>query len=97
MIQDNLDRLIALIAIMAVLVGVWSFGFVWLTHMRDKKVITPIAEEAITKYDALPPGLAVAHAWSEAGNNPHHHMLMQDDVRAQMPLLARALDRLVEE
>lgn len=50
----------------------------------------------ITVYDGLPPEVAVAKAWSEYGSRPKHHKEMQDELRKSMPLLARALDRLVD-
>jgi hypothetical protein len=57
---------------------------------------TPVSEEGLKTYDELPADIAVALAWSDPGNNPTWHFRMQQIVRAQMPVLARALDRMVE-
>jgi len=57
---------------------------------------TPFKPEGLTKYDHLPPEEALAKAWNDPGVNPAWHHRMQQIVRSQMPVLARALDRLVE-
>lgn len=57
---------------------------------------TPVTGAGLAQYDDFPPGYAVMMAWSEAGDNPRWHSRMQAEVRAQMPVLARALDRMVE-
>ena len=49
----------------------------------------------IEMYDKLPPDQAVARAWSDPGRSPQTHREAQDNLRKSMPLLARALDRLV--
>ncbi len=72
---------------------------VWIDKRNKQKVEmarTPVSEEGLKTYDDLPVEEAVALAWSEAGNNPTWHFRMQQIVRAQMPVLARALDRMVE-
>lgn len=53
-------------------------------------------EQGLKQYDDFAPGEAVYLAWSEAGDFPRWHGQMQDEVRKNMPVLARALDRLVE-
>lgn len=58
---------------------------------------TPVTEEGLQTFDHLPANEAVLAAWLYAGNNPTWHHRMQQIVRAQMPVLARALDRLIEE
>lgn len=50
----------------------------------------------ITMYDGLPPEEAVVRSWADYGSNPRHHIEQQDKLRKSMPLLARALDRLVD-
>ena len=57
---------------------------------------TPTTARGRTALDSLPPEEALARAWSEPGNNPRWHRLCQQVVRDCMPVLARALDRLVE-
>jgi hypothetical protein len=57
---------------------------------------TPVTEEGLLQYDNLPPGGAILLAWTESGGNPRWHRKMQDQVREQMPVLARALDRFVD-
>ena len=49
----------------------------------------------IEMYDKLPPDLAVVRAWNDPGRSPMAHREAQDNLRKSMPLLARALDRLV--
>lgn len=61
-----------------------------------ESTITPVTEVGLTQYDDYAPGEAVILAWSEAGDFPHWHRHMQDEVRSNMPVLARALDRMVE-
>lgn len=63
---------------------------------RVEMARTPVSEEGLKAYDELSADEAVALAWSEAGVNPTWHFRMQQIVRAQMPVLARALDRMVE-
>lgn len=58
---------------------------------------TPVTEEGLKQFDTLPASEAVLAAWVYAGNTPTWHHRMQQIVRTQMPVLARALDRLVEE
>lgn len=58
---------------------------------------TPITEAGLRKYDHLPPLEAALLAWSEPGSEERRHRLMQNKVRNQMPLLARALDRATYE
>lgn len=48
-------------------------------------------------YDHLPPELAVVYAWTKPGPSPRWHELGQRDVLIAMPLLARAVERLVEQ
>lgn len=50
----------------------------------------------IRMYDRLSPEEAVYKAWSVAGKSPATHRAAQDRLRREMPLLARALDRLVD-
>ena len=50
----------------------------------------------IEMYDMLPPDQAVARAWNDPGRSPMTHREAQDNLRKSMPLLARALDRLVD-
>lgn len=50
----------------------------------------------ILMYDRLSPQEAVIQAWSDAGRSPAAHQAAQNRLRKDMPLLARALDRLVD-
>lgn len=47
-------------------------------------------------YDSLPPEDAVRKAWVYPGISPKTHKEAQERLRKDMPLLARALDRLVD-
>lgn len=58
---------------------------------------TPVTKEGLHMYDHLPPLVAVVSAWVNPGANPGWHYTMQDEVRKSMPVLARALDRLVKQ
>lgn len=57
---------------------------------------TPTTGRGLSRFDGLEPEEALALAWSEPGRNKAWHRLTQQVVRDCMPLLARALDRLVE-
>ena len=57
---------------------------------------TPITVEAMRASDCLPAIEAVVKAWSEPGRVPTWHYNAKDRVRSEMPLLARALDRLLD-
>ena len=48
------------------------------------------------KYDHLPPLDAVVAAWSNPGRVPAYHAYMQVRLEREWPLLAHALDRLVQ-
>lgn len=65
--------------------------------MPWKPTETPVTEKGLKKYDHLPPAEAVMNAWYNPGDNRRHHFLMRAKVRRQMPLLARALDRMKNE
>jgi hypothetical protein len=58
---------------------------------------TPVTEDGLAIYDHLPAEDAVQAAWMYEGNHPAWHHRMKQIVRAQMPVLARALDRLEKE
>ena len=91
------DQLIALVAIFGFILSIYIAGEIFLLCRKRKEVPpTPVTKEGLAKFDDLSPGEAVLMAWSEPGDNPHYHRMIQDDVRAQMPVLARALDRMVE-
>lgn len=98
MTQETADRIIALIAIIGAIACMAACLSIILNSTRSKETVvgTPVTEEGLTQFDNLSPGEAVMMAWSEPGDNPHYHRMMQDDVRAQMPVLGRALDRMVE-
>ena len=58
---------------------------------------TPVTKEGLAQFDSLPAIMAVAKAWSDSGEYPVWHYRMQQIVRKTMPVLGRALDRLIEE
>ncbi len=47
--------------------------------------------------DGMPPAEAVVMAWTYPGRRPDWHAMCKAELRASMPLLARALDRLAAE
>lgn len=51
----------------------------------------------VQKFDGMPAEAAVLRSWMDPGRNPEYHRAMQAVVRDTMPLLGRALDRMVEE
>ena len=57
---------------------------------------TPYTRSGIKKYDNDPAVQAVINAWTIPGHNSYWHEKMKRNVREQMPVLARALDRLAE-
>lgn len=92
---DNELKILAFIALGLFILFILIAGSLILRSRKQQEMVkTPITEEGLAQYDDLPAGEAVLLAWTEAGNNPRWHMLRQDDVRAEMPVLARALDRL---
>jgi len=58
---------------------------------------TPTTARSHTKWDDLPPEDALVRAWTEPGRNLRWHRMCIQVVRDCMPVLARALDRLVDE
>jgi hypothetical protein len=58
---------------------------------------TPTTPTGMTRYDHMPPAEAVVLAWTKPGPRPDWHEKMCERVRLEMPLLARALDRLARE
>lgn len=101
MTLQTTEQITAFVCIWLFLGVVFVLTSMWLGKRADKrrretwKMLN--AFDDLTIYDHLPPGIAVAYAWSETRNMPHFHEMMREEVRAQMPLLARSLDRLVEE
>lgn len=95
MTQESADKLIALLCILG---AVFIFAtLVIVSRSKYRRPQEPIDVDDIEKYDHLPPGIAVAYAWEESDVGSHLHEMRKDEVRAQMPLLARSLDRLVED
>lgn len=90
-------RIWSYIAIGLGLLFIFLVGEMILRRRKQRAIKpTPVTEEGLAQYDDFAPGEAVYLAWSEPGDNPRWHNKMQDEVRSQMPVLARALDRLVE-
>lgn len=58
---------------------------------------TPTTPGGLRQFDALPAAEAVVAAWMRPGRSPRYHKAAQADMRAAMPVLARALDRLARE
>lgn len=81
---------------MLVVMAVWAFyGGVF--RKRKLKKTPPVVEPDIIQFDDLPSGVAVMMAWSEPGIEPEYHEFIKSQVRNSMPVLGRALDRMVEE
>jgi hypothetical protein len=62
--------------------------------LEENPMATPTTARGVAQYDGLPADLAVAAAWSRPGNAPEWHERAQQLVRAHMPVLGRALDRI---
>lgn len=58
---------------------------------------TPVTPKGLQQFDNHDAVTAVIEAWTIQGNNPAWHQEMQKQVAVRMPVLARALDRLVKE
>lgn len=56
---------------------------------------TPVTLRGLQQFDHLPAAEAVVLAWTVPGPAPHRDMKIL--VEEQMPVLARAIERLVEE
>lgn len=56
-----------------------------------------IMPNGIRKYDHLPPVEAIVQAWTIKGPQPLYHVRAKGVVAQTMPLLARAIERLVKE
>lgn len=57
---------------------------------------TPVTRKGLKQFDWMTPEQAVLNAWTQVGGHPEYHRKMEQQVREAMPLLARALDRLVK-
>lgn len=55
---------------------------------------TPTSERGLRAYDHLTPTEAIYLAWNTEGPQKFWHAQMRAEVRRNMPLLARALDRM---
>lgn len=89
----------ALFGLILLLMIVWAVAIIVRSRKAQKNMAieqTPVTEEGLAQFDDLPAALAVALCWSEPGDNPRWHRKMQEEVRDRMPVLARALDRLIE-
>lgn len=57
----------------------------------------PPTREGLEIFDHLPADEAIVMAWNVPGAAPRYHRDMKILVREQMPVLARAIERLTEE
>ena len=57
---------------------------------------TPVTRKGLKQFDWMTPEQAALNAWTQVGGNPYWHDKMRTQVRDAMPLLARALDRMVK-
>lgn len=58
---------------------------------------TPVTDRGLRKLDGLSAVDAVVTAWADPGLHWRWHHMTRRVVRASMPLVARALDRMAEE
>lgn len=93
--MDVVGSFFAFVAIGLSLLFIYLIGEAILRRRKQKDLEpTPEPEVDITEYDELPPGVAVTLAWFETGEDPIKHYKQQDAIRAHMPVLGRALDRM---
>jgi hypothetical protein len=59
-------------------------------------VKTPVTPAGLRKYDQLTAADAARRAWSQPGSNPGWDADVRETIRALHPLLARALDRMMD-
>lgn len=57
----------------------------------------PVTRKGLRQYDNMPAIEAVAKAWNVPGRHPRAHEQAKREVKDAMPLLYRALERLIEE
>lgn len=57
---------------------------------------TPFTRSGLTRYDDVPDIEAIFLAWTRTGQDPVWHDRCRQEVRDNMPLLGRALDRYCE-
>lgn len=60
-------------------------------------VKTPVTDKGLHQFDHLPAAEAVVAAWTTSGTYPSWHKAAKRQVRAAMPVLVRALERLERE
>lgn len=58
--------------------------------------VTPHTATGLRQYDHLSPDEALAAAWANAGPNPEWHLAAQTQLRDTMPVVHRAILRIVE-
>lgn len=96
MSPDSIDKCIAL-AFIGLAMFIVYITVEHLLRRRKRKAIERCIGDELTVYDDIPSGAAVLMAWTEPGDSPRWHRAMQEEVRKTMPLLGRALDRMVKE
>lgn len=94
--SDNEIKILGFLAICLGMLLVFVVGNLVLRGRKQNEEKTPVTEEGLRQFDDLSPGYAVMLAWTDPGANPRWHDKARDEVRSQMPLLARALDRMVD-
>lgn len=62
-----------------------------------KAKVREVVEPNLIEFDDLPSGVAVVLAWSDPDVEMEYHQFLKRQVRNSMPVLGRALDRMVEE
>jgi len=90
-------ELVALIVLFAIVCAVQFFAGRFYERNKDKSDLpAPVTNEELTQFDELPAGIAVSMAWAEPEDQVAEHRQAQKAVRAQMPILGRSLDRMIE-
>jgi hypothetical protein len=89
-------ELIWLVVLFAVMGVLQFFAGRMYQKNKDEAPKTLVTEEELTQFDELPAGIAVSMAWAEPEEQVAQHRQTQKAVRAQMPILGRSLDRMIE-
>jgi hypothetical protein len=98
-VTDDPTKILALIAIGLAILFIFLLGEAILRRRKQRIIEREtmlLSWGDLTKFDDASPGEAVMLAWLESEDFPYWHSVMKTRVRRNMPHLARALDRMVE-
>lgn len=96
-VDDEL-KIAAYVALGLMVLFIFLCGQIILRRRNERKDRNaPASKVVLEQFDDLAPAYAVMLAWTEFEiSNERQHRKAKDDVREIMPVLARALDRMVD-